>query len=191
MSIGGRRTDKWRSETSRLRTDRGSELVEFAALLPILLVLVVGLFDFATAYNLRQKLANAAREGARLGASQSMLDLTQSAPPSVLDIHDAVVTYLQGANVDTSFIGTTMASSGTFTWTYYSSGTYGLKIERVVQYPSGCGSPSNPCSPGTRVTLTYPYNWTFGFNQIVSLLGVSGPSGTITIPAAALMENLP
>jgi Flp pilus assembly protein TadG len=191
MNIGGRRTATWRSGIRRPSTEHGAVLVEFAALLPLLLVLVVGLFDFATAYNLRQKLANAAREGARLGTSQSMLDLTQSAPPSVQEIHDSVVTYLQGANVNTSFIGTTMTPAGTFAWAYYSSGAYGLKIERAVQFPSGCGSPSNPCSPGTRVTVTYPYNWTFGFNRIVSLLGVSSPSGTITIPEAALMENLP
>lgn len=191
MSFGGDWIVRSRSRIRQLHTEHGSELLEFAVLLPLLLVLIIGLFDFATAFNLRQKLANAAREGARLGVSQSMLDLTQPSPPSVQDIHDTVVTYLEEANVDTSFIGTTMASSGSFTWTYYSSGTYGLKIERVVQYPSGCGSPSNPCNPGTRVTLTYPYNWTFGFNHIVTLLGVSGPSGTITIPAIALMENLP
>jgi hypothetical protein len=174
------------------RRERGSELVEFATLLPILLVLTIGLFDFAVAYNLRQKLANAAREGARLGASQSMLDLTQTAPSSVDALHDAVVTYLQGAAVDTSFIGPTMTSAGSFTWTYYSSGTEGLKVERVSQFPAGCGSSSSdPCSSGTRVTLTYPYNWTFGFNQIASMLGGSGFNGTITILTSALMENLP
>lgn len=174
------------------RREEGVALFEFAVMLPLLLVLVVGLLDFANAYNIRQKLANAAREGARQGASQSMLDLTQTAPPSVDDIRDAVVAYLQGANVDTSFISSTMTSAGNFTWTYYSSGNYGLKVERVVQVPSGCGgSPSNPCTPSTRITLTYPYNWTFGFNRIVSLMTASSYSGTATIPAVALMENLP
>lgn len=173
------------------RKEKGAVLFEFAVLLPLLLVLVVGLLDFATAFNIRQKLANAAREGARQGASESMLDLTQTAPGSVDDIRDAVVAYLQKENVDTSFIGSTMTSAGNFTWTYYSSGTYGLKIERTVEVPPGCGgSPSSPCTPSTRVTLTYPYNWTYGFNHIVNLLTASSYSGTATIPAAALMANL-
>jgi Flp pilus assembly protein TadG len=170
----------------------GAELFEMALILPILLVLVVGVMDFATAFNLRQKLANAAREGARLGASEPTLDITQSSPPTVQDIHDAVVTYLQNANVSTSFIGSSMTSAGSFTWTYYSSGSYGLKVEREAAVPSGCGSsPSNPCIFATRVTLAYPYNWTFGFNRIVTLLGGSGFNGRITLPAAGTMENLP
>lgn len=171
--------------------ERGAVLFEFAVVLPILLVLLVGLLDFASAYNIRQKLANAAREGARQAASQSTLDLTQTSPPSINDIHDAVVGYLKGTNVDTSFIGSTMTPAGNYTWTYYSSGTYGLKIERMVQIPAGCGgSPSNPCTASTRITLLYPYNWTFGFNQIVKLMSPSAYAGTVTIPATALMGNL-
>lgn len=174
-----------------LGREDGVAVFEFAVLLPLLLLLLVGLLDFATAYNLRQKLANAAREGAREGVSESTLDLTQTAPPSVDDIRDAVVAYLQGANVDTSFIASNMTAAGNFTWTYYSSGNYGLKIERAVQVPAGCGgSPSDPCTPSTRVTLAYPYNWTFGFNRIVNLLGASNYKGTATVPAAALMANL-
>jgi Flp pilus assembly protein TadG len=176
----------------KLGKESGAVLFEFAAMLPLLLVLMVGLLDFATAYNLRQKLANAAREGARQGASQSMLDLTQTSPPSVDDIRHAVVSYLQGANVNTSFISSTMTPAGNFSWTYYSSGNFGLKIERAVQVPPGCGgSPSNPCTPSTRVTLSYPYNWTFGFNRIVNLLTPSNYSGTTTVPAVALMANQP
>jgi Flp pilus assembly protein TadG len=192
MKIRGRKKGMMRHPARHLGEDSGAVLFEFAAVLPILLVLVVGLLDFATAYNIRQKLANAAREGARQGASQSMLDLTQPSPASVDDIRNAVVAYLQGANVDTSFISPTMTAAGSFTWTYYSSGVYGLKIERAVQVPSGCGgSPSNPCTPSTRITLMYPYNWTFGFNHIVSLLTTSSYSGTTTVPAIAVMSNLP
>ena len=71
-----------------------AELLEFALLLPILLVMVVGLMDFATAYNIKQKLANAAREGARMGSSQPVSDLDTSDPASIDAIKDDVVTYL-------------------------------------------------------------------------------------------------
>ncbi len=161
--------------------------MEFAFVLPLLLVLLTGVLDFATAYNTKQKLNNAAREGARLGASQSPADLTQATPPSVQVIRDAVVAYLTNANVDTSFIGSTMTPAGGFTWTYYSSGAYGLKIERMVAVPA-TGGGLIAC---TRVTLNYPYNWTFGFNRIINLLLPASYPGTIPIATDATMQNLP
>ncbi len=170
---------------SALRGVRGAQLVEFALVLPVLLALLIGLLDFGTAFNLRQKLNNAAREGARLGAAQGMADITQTNPLSVQVTRDAVVTYLNQAAVDTSFIGSTMTPAGGFTWTYYSSGTYGLKIERAVAIPATGGG----TIPGTRVTLNYPYNWSFGFNRIIQLLvpSASYPT-TISIPTDATMQ---
>ena len=89
----------------------GAQLYEFALVLPLLIVMTVGVMDFAIAYNLKQKLTNAAREGARMGASQSPADLTQTTdcstpvePASVEVIKEAVDTYLTNAGVDTSFI---------------------------------------------------------------------------------------
>ncbi len=47
--------------------DAGQALVEVAIALPILLGLLVGIFEFARAYNVQQVITNAAREGAREG----------------------------------------------------------------------------------------------------------------------------
>lgn len=52
--------------TNRLQRDeRGQALVEFALILPIILLLVVGMLEFARAWNLHQVMTDAAREGAR------------------------------------------------------------------------------------------------------------------------------
>lgn len=55
--------------TNRLRFGRRSEggqaLVEFALVLPVILLLVVGVLEFARAWNLHQVMTDAAREGAR------------------------------------------------------------------------------------------------------------------------------
>lgn len=48
------------------RRDSGQSLLEFAIVLPILLALLVGIFEFGVAWNRKQVLTNAAREGARL-----------------------------------------------------------------------------------------------------------------------------
>jgi Flp pilus assembly protein TadG len=169
-----------------VRREEAAELVECALVLPILLVLLVGLLDFANAYNLKQKLSNAAREGARLGSSD-WADVTQTSPASNQAIHDAVVTYLSNTGVNTSFIGSTMTSAGDYTWTYYSTGTYGLEIERDVQVPTSGGV----VLFATRITLTYPYSWTFGFNTIIKLLLPSANvAGTVSVPADATMQNI-
>jgi Flp pilus assembly protein TadG len=49
--------------------ERGAAMVEFALVLPLLLVLVFGIVDFGRAFQSWITLTNAAREGARLGAT--------------------------------------------------------------------------------------------------------------------------
>ncbi len=49
-------------------TDRGAAVVEFALLLPVLLLILFGLIDFGRALNAQITLTQAAREGARLAA---------------------------------------------------------------------------------------------------------------------------
>jgi Flp pilus assembly protein TadG len=48
--------------------EEGQALVEFALVLPVLLILVVGILEFGRAWNLHQVLTDAAREGARKAA---------------------------------------------------------------------------------------------------------------------------
>jgi hypothetical protein len=54
-----------------LRSNSGQSLVELAIALPILLGLVIGIFEFGRAWNIRQVTTNAAREGARLAVIQA------------------------------------------------------------------------------------------------------------------------
>ncbi len=48
--------------------DRGAAAVEFALVLPLLLVVVFGLVDFGRAYSMQISLTQAAREGVRVAA---------------------------------------------------------------------------------------------------------------------------
>ncbi|KGJ77126.1 hypothetical protein GY21_08170 [Cryobacterium roopkundense] len=52
----------------RLRDDGGAAALEFALVLPVLLLLVFGLMEFSRLYNVQISLTNAAREGARVMA---------------------------------------------------------------------------------------------------------------------------
>ena len=61
--------------------DRGSVAVEFALLLPMLLLIVFGIIDFGRALNAQITLTQAAREGARLAAvnQPNVVSRTQAA----------------------------------------------------------------------------------------------------------------
>lgn len=50
------------------RRNRGQELVEYALTLPLLLLIVLGIMEFGIAIFTYNSIANAAREGARVGA---------------------------------------------------------------------------------------------------------------------------
>ena len=50
------------------RTDRGANLVEFALVVPLLLLLVLGIVEFGLLFGQSNEVRHAAREGARYGA---------------------------------------------------------------------------------------------------------------------------
>ena len=54
----------WRERLAR--GDRGAELIEFALVLPLLLLLVLGIVDFGFLFQRLEVITNAAREGARV-----------------------------------------------------------------------------------------------------------------------------
>ena len=59
---------KRRRQAASDSRDRGSVAVEFALLLPVLLLLIFGVIDFGRAINAQITLTQAAREGVRLAA---------------------------------------------------------------------------------------------------------------------------
>ncbi len=56
---------------TRLRGERGASAVEFAMIVPLLLVLVLGIAEFGHAFQVQGTLSAAAREGARVMALQN------------------------------------------------------------------------------------------------------------------------
>ncbi len=74
-----------------------AQIVEFAVSLPLLILFVVGIFDFSNAVALKQKLTNAAREAARVAAADSANDLgnpSTAVPASVGDAFQVADNYL-------------------------------------------------------------------------------------------------
>jgi Flp pilus assembly protein TadG len=59
---------RYRSITARgMRGERGGVAVEFAIILPVLMLLIFGIIDFGHAWYMRHLMSDASREGARYG----------------------------------------------------------------------------------------------------------------------------
>lgn len=177
-------------------SSEGAQLVELAVILPLLIVIIVGIFDFSQAFNLKQRLGDAAFQGARVGSSEPTTDFSQSPPTSVTAIRDVVHTYLKRADIDPCGLGPISASASPLTWTATGSaapcsGTnqFTLTIQRGYTFPAtvtGVASQVNVVA--TQVTISYPYRWSF--NRVIGLLA-SGASyaGPSQLTATAIVPN--
>jgi Flp pilus assembly protein TadG len=173
---------------------RGSALLEFAISLPLLVVFVVGIYDFSGAFNEKQKIEQAAQEGAILTGAQPMSDIAPGGtgvttnPDSLQPVVTAIFNSLAGNGVLTNPNQGTCkppfaasAQSG-LTWTYSITGcssnpsgtapgcmndvsdTLWIVINRAWVSPTASG----PVVVGTTVQVSYDYDWRF--NSVIQLL---------------------
>jgi hypothetical protein len=188
------------------RDERAAQILEFALSLPLLMLFVVGIFDFSGAYTLKQKLTNAARDAARGAAADPANDLKlprTAVPISVNDAFQIVDNYLIANQLNDC--GLALSASSGLSWTYVGSsgcpsGSVKLIVNRGYYFPdSASGQPASitcsPVSPGaqtaiiaTCVSIQYPYQWRFG--RVSGLLGsASSPPTLIGAAAVAMNEN--
>ena len=174
-----------KTDASLRRAERGAQLLELALTLPLLAVLTVGIIEFAQAFILKQKLTNAAREGARIAVQQQTSDITQTPYPETMDIiRNSVANYLEESDVDMSSMDATPTKTGPAEWTYYGGGNEMIVIDRAVDL-----NPGAAFTVGTRVTVRYPYEWTFD-GVIQFMLPSASYPGSFLISADSLMRQL-
>jgi Flp pilus assembly protein TadG len=187
--------------------ERAAQLVEFAVALPLLVVFVVGIFDFSNAFTLKQKLTNIARDAARTAAADPTSDLAapttsatnpQGLPASIGDAVQLVQSYLSSPNNinncgldanSTPFTST--AALWRFTATapttppcnlvlIINRGYYFSSATATQTANASCTSPSAPPAGQTAVVATcvsIQYTYPWQFGNVVGLLG-----GTSVLP---------
>ena len=180
-----------------LADTRATQIAEFAVALPLLLVMVVGIFDFGNAYNLKQKVTNTAREAARLGASQPTNDLSNAPPASILAVRDLVSNSLQSSKVSDCGLGTAAATPAgaatpwkwSFTVSCGAAGNLVLTVDRGYVFTSSVTAGGTPVKMiSTNVTLLYPYKWQF--DRVITLLAPTYIyPGTTQISVTSVMAN--
>jgi Flp pilus assembly protein TadG len=176
--------------------DRGSQIMEFAITVPLLVVLVVGIYDFAQAFNTKEKLNFAAKDGARFGAAQPTSDLSQSIPLSVTAIRDLVDADLIAEGIDDCGLGKLQPVAGTLTWTAAANcfsknnannPDFTLTIDRGFTIPPASNT-SEPWLISTHVTITYPYKW--HFQSVITLVAPGANfAGTTALTTDAIVTN--
>jgi hypothetical protein len=187
-----------------MRDERGSSLLEFAITLPLLVVFTVGIYDFSAAFGQKQKIAQAAQEGAIVAGAQPMSDMQTGTgnPASLQPVVTAVFNSLAGSavlpNAGTSctqpFPAPTRPTPPPppgLTWTYtisgcssaYPSDSLVITINRGWVATSG-----SPLSVGTSVRVVYPYHWRF--NSVIQLLIPGASYAAITqVTGSATVHN--
>ena len=84
---------------SRRRDDRGQTITEFALILPIFLLVLVGIVDFGRAVYASSTIQNAAREAVRVAIVNQNLTVIDTEA-----IEHAVALGVDGADVDVNFL---------------------------------------------------------------------------------------
>lgn len=173
----------------RSRRSRGSQIVEFAMVLPLFMVFAIAAFDFGHVFALRDKLDNSAREGARVASAQPLLGEVSGSAPSTNTTATAqsVFDYLLQAKVVQGCALNGGASSGYFAWTFNANGcpdNLSITVERNYQVVVNGNNVSM-----SRVTVSYPVHFLF-FHRVIGVLtpGASYPS-TFVLTPQAIMQN--
>ena len=187
--------------------ESAAQIVEFAVALPLLVVFVVGIFDFSNAFTLKQKLTNVTRDAARTVAAEPTSDLGNAMPISVSDAFYIIDNYLKANNINDCGVNPTGTPAGiplTWKFTVAASGPTGCGITIIINrgYYYSLPVPAQPppvtCLPtrpsngetqmvGTCISLQYSYPWRFG--QAASLIGGTGRGLPTMISAQAVAAN--
>lgn len=173
----------------------GSALVEFAICLPLLVVFIVGIYDFSGAFNQKQKLEHAAQEGAVVVGAQPMNDIeaTNSDPSSLQPVVAVIFNSLAENNVlpqqgqGTCVLPVTGAHVSGVQWKYEIAGcpdTLTITIDRGWSPASATA----PKTVGSRVTVSYGYHWRFN-SAIQLLFPGSAYAATTELTETATVHN--
>ncbi len=152
----------------------GAEVAEFAAVLPILMTLLLGIISFARAYNVYTTITYAAQEGARTAAASSCATCGNT-PTTPSDVNTRVKEVLQASRIDPTAIQT---YSGAFPAIGCNGGaaqcsptanniTVCTNVDLSARRRRRGGfSTTGPQSCGATVSFEYPFQFNLPFTSL-------------------------
>ena len=147
--------------SARVSSERGAELIEFALVLPLLLLVVLGIVDFGFLFQRMEVVTNAAREGARMAVLPGY---------TAADVCDRVINYVQ-----TGGLATTGACPSP------TNPTLTIDMAQSITVPSGTSI------SGKRVAVSYTHQYLF-IGPIAALFGSSSFT-SVPVNGIAIMRD--
>jgi hypothetical protein len=150
-----------------------SEIAEAALVLPILFMLLLGIYWFGRAFNVYATINHAAREGARAGTAATCATCgSPNVVPNPDKIADQVAQALQASSIDPTQVtnlggARTACGGGSVSCSLPGAGKPQLCVFYNVQLPSlppAAGSGAPAC--GISVEFQYPYQFFFPFTSL-------------------------
>ena len=157
------------------RRERGQAVIEMALTLPLLLLIVLGIFDFGLMFQKYEVVTNAAREGARVGVLPDYTPATATNSPLA---RARALDYMQVGGVNGTPRGSVTTCAGAL--------APGQRcVSAVVSDTTITGSapPKTVKQITVTATLDYQYQWV---GPIMNLFG--GSLGTTRVSAVSIMR---
>ena len=160
--------------TNRRHGERGQAIVELALTLPLLLLVILGVFDFGLMFQRFEIVTNAAREGARVGVL----------PDFSGDLHKAEIhaeNYMHAGGIPATAVNTANCTMAV------SAGTLCISaVAGSTTIPGSGGSPSKTVATIV-VTVSYDHEHVF-VGPIMALFG-GGGTGSTRLKAVSIMRK--
>jgi len=163
----------FRSHLRKLvRGTSGQEIIEAAIVLPLLFMILLGIYWFGRAFNIYGTINHAAREGARVGIQTCASCAQLTTPLFDAQVATAVTQALQASNLDPSkaqnlnVVPAAVAcpgSGGGCSNVLLNGGPGKVHLCRSVQLNAGS---SDPPVCGVIVSFKYPYQFWFPFTSL-------------------------
>ncbi|MEP6643051.1 MAG: TadE/TadG family type IV pilus assembly protein [Acidobacteriaceae bacterium] len=152
--------------------DAGQEILEAALILPLVFMLLLGIYWFGRVFNIYSTIDHAAREGARVATTFACATCgnAQTSPTSVEAV---VLNSLQASNLDPNKISPLVPSSLAFCSgftqaTACSTTTKNVYVCENVVLNNAAGNSTAGSSPvcGASVSFQYPFQFYFPFTSL-------------------------
>jgi Flp pilus assembly protein TadG len=153
---------RWRTRLRGSRAERGAAAVEFAIVLTVLLLILLGIIDFGRLLFVSQAVKSASREGARVAAVRTVWGVNASTDPSVLK-----------AATDAGSAAQALSGGGPLVI----ANNKGVSTNVPL-----CPSPAVSTTAPVQVTVTATFRW---LTPIGALPGLSAPGLTGTKPVSS------
>ncbi len=150
------------------RDTSGNELMEAAAIFPLLFMVILGIFWFGQAFSMYGTITRAAQEGARAGAAPYCTTCSTANTPST-NAYNAVQAAMKIAKLDITQAqwpspAPTLTQCGGSGSVSCDAHTTNVCVQQPVQLTTGGSGVSGVC--GVAVSFRYPYQFYLPFSTL-------------------------